>query len=138
MWSSSSKVCVCFHQLFLAKLGRQRAWKTECAVCLEEHIGKTCTCNHTSTVMFRPCGHTVCASPCFAQWMKTKGQELSKKTVLGMTYNSPMVDLQPENLECLVCRERVLSTFEAERVMFPPMLFNCVRGVYACGVFEKY
>jgi len=70
--------------------------------------------------------------------MKTKGQELSKKTVLGMTYNSPMVDLQPENLECLVCRERVLSTFEAERVMFPPMLFNCVRGVYACGVFEKY
>lgn len=52
---------------FLAQLGiKQRNYKSNCAICLTDDImGTTCGCGHREIAVFRPCGHSVCVSPCF-------------------------------------------------------------------------
>ena len=59
---------------FLLDLGAKRNWKSGCAICLTDKItGTTCGCGHTEIAVFRPCGHTICANPCFEEFMKSKG-----------------------------------------------------------------
>lgn len=60
---------------FLCHLTMKRDWKSECAICLTDKImGTTCTCGHTEIAVFRPCGHSMCASPCFEEFMVSKEQ----------------------------------------------------------------
>ncbi len=101
----------------------KRDWKQECSICLKaENIGTSCTCGHTEIVMIRPCGHTICARPCFADWMRQKQQPLDQKSMKTADGRElVLVGVQEVNLKnpqclCPVCNSDTESTFAAEDV----------------------
>jgi hypothetical protein len=111
--------------VFLAKLGKVRNWKQVCAICLVDDImGTTCTCGHTEIVVFRPCGHAICANPCFNDLIKTKNVNLKPETftmddgqkfVMPTKLNTNIKDYNI-NFNCHICRTLVTDTFRAEDV----------------------
>jgi hypothetical protein len=116
--------------VFLGTLGFQRNWKEGCAVCLTDKImGTTCGCGHTEIAIFRPCGHSLCANPCFAEFMKTKNVELKPKrhtTKDGQVFITPGtmdIDLKT-SFECPLCRTNITSTFRAEEVYMDKGFLN--------------
>lgn len=89
--------------LFLALHGTQRNYRNGCAICLRDDImGTTCGCGHIEIVVFRPCGHSVCARPCFEDF--TKHNNITNGC----------------NFDCPICRQRVQKTFRAENVKIDP------------------
>lgn len=109
--------------IFLAKLGRKRNWKSGCAVCLTDNImGTTCSCGHTEIAVFRPCGHAMCASPCYYQFIEIKtSQKLKPKTIKidGNDYTvmgELNIDSSDINFNCYLCNQKVESVFRAEDV----------------------
>jgi hypothetical protein len=109
----------------LAKLGKSRNWKQVCAICLVDDImGTNCTCGHTEIVVFRPCGHAICADPCFNNLIKTKNVNLNSQTftmeggqkfVIPSKLNINIKDYDL-NFTCPICRTLVTDTFRAEDV----------------------
>ena len=100
---------------FLAYLQRDRDYKENCAICLtDKMMGTTCSCGHTEIVVFRPCGHSVCCSPCFYDVCSTKNIELK--------HDDAYVDLTIKDIysagefECHMCRTNVERCFRAERI----------------------
>lgn len=107
--------------VFLAKLGLSRNWKSGCGICLTDKImGTTCTCGHTEIAVFKPCGHSVCANPCFKQFIEHKEIKLKPTEVVvdGQKFIMPTnIDININtNFECPLCREIVKSVFKAEDV----------------------
>ena len=107
---------------FVAKVSKNRDWKSACFICLEEgeNMGKTCSCGHCETVMFQPCEHTMCLKPCFVQFMEMQGfiDKLKQKTMMidGQSYylnNSIDVDINV-NFLCPYCKQTVEHTFCVE------------------------
>jgi hypothetical protein len=106
---------------FLAK--QRNTWKEECPMCAKtENIGTTCTCGHTEIVMLRPCGHILCARPCFAEWAEFKSEKLQPKTLTTSDGQRFRVDgvhevnLTIDAKACPVCRTSVSSSFAVEDV----------------------
>lgn len=117
--------------VFLGSLTKARNWKSGCAVCLsDEMMGTTCRCGHTEIVVFRPCGHTVCALPCFAQFMESSGfsvDDLPPRCVrIGTAVMKRVgtvnfdLDWSQVQLACPVCRTKIQETFQAEEVGATP------------------
>ena len=111
--------------VFLAKLSSRRNWKSGCAVCLTDNImGTACTCGHTEIAVFRPCGHAMCAKPCFYEYIKTKNNntKLEAKTLTtkdGMVFTIPSqlnIDMKNPGFNCYLCNQEVESVFRAEDV----------------------
>ena len=107
---------------FLTLLGTKRNYKSGCAICLTDKImGTTCTCGHTEIAVFRPCGHSVCANPCFDLLMNSVGIELKPQifSANGQTWtrgtgDKVQKDIRVSGFNCPICRTRVNSTFRAE------------------------
>ena len=113
--------------IFLALLGKKRDWKSECAICLTDKImGTTCTCGHTEIAVFRPCGHSICANPCFYNFMESKNIKLETQKIISdnKEYYIPTqqnIDVHfgnDTNLECPLCRQKIIKTFRAEEIMY--------------------
>lgn len=100
---------------FLALLQRNRDYKEGCAICLTDEImGTTCGCGHTEIVVFRPCGHSVCCSPCFTDLCSSKGIELKHDSkYMDQTIKDVY---SARGFECLICRTDVRRCFRAERI----------------------
>lgn len=110
---------------FLSILGTRRNWKSECAICLTDTImGTTCECGHTEIAVLRPCGHALCARPCFEQFVgKSLNCKLGAETFTDgekvfTLDNSLNVDTKLA-LTCPLCRVVSTSTFRAENVRIP-------------------
>lgn len=75
---------------FLLSLAKVRDYARDCAICLTDKIvGTTCKrvtlgrrighditcrrCGHTEIAVFRPCGHAMCANPCFRSVLAAAG-----------------------------------------------------------------
>lgn len=109
--------------LFLAKTNMKRKFNQDCVMCHTDKImGTTCTCGHTETAVFRPCGHAICARPCFKDWMEFKKKSLAPKLlkskdgtqfVVRDEHNIEM-KLSKGELECPTCRTGIESVFQAE------------------------
>jgi hypothetical protein len=83
-------------------MGIQHDWKTGCVICLADEIkGTTCGCGHTETIVFRECGHSICANPCYLELMRPA----KKRSV-------------PEGTLCPTCRAPIDRIFQAEDVRF--------------------
>lgn len=112
---------------FLLSLGLKRNWKSECVICLsDEMMGTTCGCGHTEIVVFRPCGHSACAYPCFDQYIKSK--ELNWFMISGQTYiTSVKYDItQTKTIKCPTCNVNVDTCFKAEDVYAPQDILNMI------------
>jgi hypothetical protein len=108
---------------FLLALGASRDWKSGCAICLTDKImGTTCGCGHTETAVLRPCGHAVCANPCFQKMLATAQPQtkLPEATFKSGDKTFAIVGKKnitgPHQLVCPLCRTRSTSVFEAETV----------------------
>lgn len=96
---------------FLCHLTMKRNWKSGCAICLTDKImGTTCTCGHTEIAVFRPCGHSMCASPCFENFMASTGQRFRLYSMSGVKTDISQV----EQFECPYCRCIVNKVISAE------------------------
>lgn len=110
--------------MFLLKLGYKRNWKSECVICLsDDMMGTTCKCGHTEIAVFRPCGHSVCVSPCFQDLVQTAKIELTRETItfgdqVFYVGNKMKID-GVNNFKCPTCRQNVEHTFRAENVNVP-------------------
>lgn len=112
---------------FLTLLDKQREWNHECPFCLEdEHMGKSCECGHKEIVIFRPCGHSVCARPCFTKLMKDKLEVKTLKTADGRTFMIPgkFETTLDCNFECPVCRQTVTKTFDMNDIIVDATFWN--------------
>ncbi len=121
---------------FLATLGSKRNWKSGCAVCLTDKImGTTCGCGHTEIAVFRPCGHTICASPCFVEFMRSRKIELPDASLnaggVMFTIRGKKDISGCKGFTCPLCRAVVMSTFRAEDV-HPP------KGIVTDEVISKF
>ena len=119
---------------FLLKLGMLRNWKQESAVCLTDEImGTTCTCGHTEIVVFRPCGHSVCATPCFTQLASTDDLPMETlKTGDGQTFvfANGKKDLDGfGGFECHMCCRVVQRVFRAEDVRVVPLPDDFIESI---------
>ena len=107
---------------FLAALGAKRDFKAGCAVCLTDEImGTTCTCGHTEIACFRPCGHTVCASPCFAQMMDTAGHDGHPTVNVNGREVNIVLKVETANgkgMSCPLCRATIETCFRIEEASF--------------------
>lgn len=57
---------------FLARLSLHREWNHSCMICLEhQYMGRSCGYGPTEIIIFRPCGHSMCSSPCFQTYSET-------------------------------------------------------------------
>ena len=92
--------------LFLAKLGYDgKDYRNDaCTICLEEKKGLACGCGHTQTVMFQPCGHSICLFPCFKKLMET----------YNVTVNTKEDAVGIHGFPCILCRTTVNRTFIKE------------------------
>jgi hypothetical protein len=139
---------------FLARLGINRNWKSNCAMCLTENImGTTCTCGHTEIVVFRPCGHTICAKPCYDK-ICAASNENAEEAVIEFEYGNTVFNIistdgtkrrelikHPANLICHLCRDPVIEVFRAEETyndkdclqycidQLMPLLYNYINFV---------
>ena len=115
--------------LFLALLARKRRnYKSGCAICLTDEImGTTCSCGHTEICVFRPCGHSACASPCFkAAFGEGKPRQITLPD--GKTFLLPSQHDVSEirNFACHMCRGNVDAVFRAENAFIKPQLLQLV------------
>ena len=116
---------------FLLSLGLKRNWKSECPICLsEEMMGTTCGCGHTEIVVFRPCGHSICASPCFEEFIKVGLKEAEMK-IDGQTFIvAGKMDIDNcKDFGCPTCRRNVEACFRAEDVWAPKDMLNSIVGL---------
>jgi len=92
--------------LFLAKLGYDgKDYRNDaCSICLDEKKGLACGCGHTQTVMFQPCGHSICLFPCFKKLMET----------YNVTVNTKEDAVGIHGFPCMLCRTTVNRTFIKE------------------------
>jgi hypothetical protein len=107
----------------------KRDWKSGCSICLTDNIiGTDCPCGHTETIVFRPCGHCICANPCFTELMKTiLDQDSFNVYVMFIRSHCPLkphiynIDFVKHGLElkCPICRTPVEKTFQAETARCP-------------------
>lgn len=74
--------------LFMAKIGSTRDWAKDCSICLLGKIGDPHGWggHHQRISIFRPCGHSVCETPCYAR-------------------------LQLHHLKCPICRIPITKSF---------------------------
>jgi hypothetical protein len=110
--------------VFMLLMSKQRNWSKECAICLENHMGKICNCGHKEITMFKPCGHTICSSPCFTELYKSSGfkalefmrfeQDSEIREILG-TYDTNTNG----GFNCPLCRTPVTKTFSTENIRIP-------------------
>lgn len=101
---------------FLAILGKKRNWKSGCAICIEDKpTGTICECGETQTMVFRPCGHTVCVNPCFNNILTAKHLPLYEQSY-DMKNSSVNVEF-----DCPYCRQKVTYAFEAEKTLTVPL-----------------
>jgi hypothetical protein len=104
--------------LTLSKAGRD--FRKDCCICLTTDImGTTCTCGHTEIAVFRPCGHSICAKPCFYEFCESMGHELKPKEFVtedGQRFITPStMDIRTvKDFKCPMCRTTVNSVFRAE------------------------
>ena len=113
--------------LFLAMLARRgRNYKEGCAICLADQImGTTCTCGHTEIAVFRPCGHSVCATPCFRDAFG-EAEVKTQTAANGKTYRvHTQRDVRDvKNFACHMCRSNVDRVFRAENISLQPAFAN--------------
>ena len=132
--------------MFLAKLGKKRNWKEICAICLVDDImGTTCGCGHTEIVIFKPCGHSICVSPCFEDWMKSLNIELEQQTKIidGKSFiigNQKNVDLDFHNdyPKCPICKTDIHATFRAEDTLAQDIDIEALYNVIYEEFVKKY
>lgn len=100
---------------FLAYLQKNRNYKEECAICLTDKIiGTTCGCGHTEIVVFRPCGHSLCCSPCFYDLCKANGIVLEHDRIYS---DHTIRDIYTScDFKCHMCQQNVERCFRAERI----------------------
>lgn len=100
---------------FLALLSKNRNWREECAICLNNcDMGQVCKCGHSRIVIFRPCGHSMCIDPCFYSYLESLGYNLNNKTEEGYTI---IIDISIYNgFKCPLCRTIITKTFQAEYI----------------------
>jgi hypothetical protein len=108
---------------FLAEIGAVRNWKSGCAICLTEKImGTTCGCGHTEIAVLRPCGHAICAKPCFMDMMdKMHGTKFEDKQIKTNDGHQLVIIGQKDinrdlEISCPLCRGKTTSVFRAEEV----------------------
>lgn len=121
--STTSDTSVLTDFQFLLNLTLKRNWKSGCAICLTDKImGTTCGCGHTEIAVFRPCGHSVCANPCFKQFIETKGQTLKPKIfeINGQKFTTSdmagtTMDISAaKRFDCPYCKSTVEKVIRAE------------------------
>lgn len=114
-------------KIFATLIGIKRDWKHECPLCLvDDH--KTCSCGHSDSVMFRPCGHTICA-PCFPNLrMMYELPKLKPATITLTGVKFLIGDKKNVNtsggFDCPLCRTAVTSTFDVESSQFPQRFYE--------------
>ena len=110
---------------FLAIHGLKRNYRRDCAICLADEImGTHCTCGHTEIAVFRPCGHSVCAKPCFEQLANSQGMHLKTRELAasgGVVFKilSQKDITTAVGLKCPLCRGIVQKIFRAEDCRVP-------------------
>jgi len=121
--SQCESVCAMPDWQFLIAISKTRDYQKQCAICLTDKImGTTCTCGHTEIAVFVPCGHAICARPCFLDWAEHEGKSFDDKTFLdastGVTYSMRGVkDIQKwDGMKCPTCRRDIHRVFRAEEV----------------------
>lgn len=118
-------------EFLLALQVRGRNYRTGCVICLEDNMkGTPCGCGHTEIIVFKPCGHSICASPCFTKFIKSvKPNFQSKPTILTTTDGLKFTIPDKPNFEglknfsCPMCRTQVTYTFRAEDAILPSEKF---------------
>lgn len=106
-----------------------RDWRTDCAICLTDEI--------TQIAVFRPCGHSVCMQPCFAEFAETQGSPLGPKIVEGRTPDGQLMRFQVGSMKdpstckdfaCPVCRTCVTHVFQAEETRADTQIVGTITG----------
>jgi hypothetical protein len=119
--------------IFLLKLGIRRNWKSGCCICLTDEImGTSCGCGHTEIAVFRPCGHSLCADPCFEEFITIYDIRLEDKTFEsgGIKFNvanKKNINLElDKKIKCPMCRTDIKSVFRAEdvKICLPKIFIN--------------
>jgi hypothetical protein len=104
---------------FVARIGRARNWRRKCIVCGgDEDETLLCGCGHTETAMLVPCGHTMCAKPCFKS---SSLVELQPKTITlpggrVMRVGNQLSLTSEGGFACPKCGVICTRTFQAEDV----------------------
>ena len=108
----------------VARIGGKRDWRSTCFYCLEdENMGQTCKCGYHQTIMFDPCGHTMCLDPCFINFISLSGicDEFGYGPV-RMLNNVPCRTVKNTdakmNFTCPCCKNMVNGVFCVEKDVF--------------------
>lgn len=109
----------------LLSIGLKRDYKGECAICLTDKImGTTCACGHTDTAVFAPCGHALCADPCYELFAEAAGvhlKDLTSCTTNGKEFIIHKIkELVAIDKPCPLCRQPIAHVFRAEDISVPP------------------
>jgi len=123
---------------FLAHKSLSTQWNDKCAGCSKQPAGLMCCpvklsngtttrgCNSTGLVMFRPCGHTVCADTCF----RTLFRVVSTTRAVGLfDMTSNVADHQAKlvmSLDCPVCHQTVVRPFIIDNTGLDPEMDNWI------------
>jgi hypothetical protein len=108
---------------YLCLLGTIRNYKSGCAICLSNDIiGTTCACGCSEIAVFRPCGHCMCANPCFYQYVESNGINLKRNHNLFVENHYQQEsycfgthrDINVGGFLCPNCRCNVKSTIRVE------------------------
>lgn len=98
---------------FLLKIGLKRKWYESCFLCFEDmKCGKA--------IMFRPCGHTICAGDCFNNFANNNkdGFGIGKGGVERFAnIASSVLREDLKEVKCPVCRTRVKEVFRCDKVI---------------------
>jgi hypothetical protein len=88
---------------FFIRINSTRDTTLECPLCLREgpNVGKTCSCGHQDFVMMRPCGHVLCAKPCFADWVRTVSSSSQEWELSTSTHQEASYALSAERLSLI-------------------------------------
>jgi hypothetical protein len=126
---------------FLLDIAKKRNYKGICCICLAENpMGTTCTCGHTEIAIFVPCGHAVCASPCYLGFVKKNNTELEDEIIESNGKKYAIVGLKKlvaTGQACPMCRTKIELVFRAEETYVPETLHEELRAI-AKEIAENY